>query len=315
MRFALIHNARSRKNLRSGSRFAQAAQRMLGENFIPSDSRTETTSHVRQLYERGITTIAIDGGDGTVSTALTAIARAYPADKLPDIAVLPSGNSNLIAGDVGFGLRGIEALDRLNKGAMRSSMRTPIRLSWPDTDRESVLGLFGGCTGFARAVRIAHSPNVIRFAPHDLALATTLISTCAKLLFRSSRASWLDGDRLRIETKDHVYDGQSFMFLLTGLDCLSNGIWPFWDAEPNIVGLRYLDVSANPGNLTRATMALLRGRAPRWLRRHPDYLSGRTGDMTLETQSDFVLDGEVFEPSASGRIHVQQAHAFRFLHA
>lgn len=123
---------------------------MLGENFIPSDSRTETTSHVRQLYERGITTIAIDGGDGTVSTALTAIARAYPADKLPDIAVLPSGNSNLIAGDVGFGLRGIEALDRLNKGAMRSSMRTPIRLSWPDTDRN----LYSVCLVAVQVLRV-----------------------------------------------------------------------------------------------------------------------------------------------------------------
>lgn len=178
-----------------------------------------------------------------------------------------------------------------------------------------VLGLFGGCAGFARAVRIAHSPTVLRFAPHDLAVGITLLSTLVSLMFRKSRERWLAGDALRIEMGDHVYDGESFMFLVTGLSKLSRGIWPFWDAEPNVMGLRYLDVSAWPANLLRATFVLLCGRAPRWLRRHPDYLSGRSDDMTLTTNSDFVLDGEVFAASESGCIRLERATAFRFLHA
>ncbi|EHH69455.1 diacylglycerol/lipid kinase family protein [Gluconobacter morbifer] len=316
MRLALIHNARSRKNLRNGSVFAAEAAAFLGENFVPSDSREGTTEHVRQLYERGINTIAIDGGDGTVSTALTAIARAYPPDRLPDIVVLASGNTNLIAGDVGFGLRGREALQRLRQDVpLRSGMRTPIRLSWPGSDRLPVLGLFGGCSGYARAVRIAHSPTILRFAPHDLAVGITLLSTVVSLLFRSSRRKWLSGDELRIETGGHVYDGRSFMFLTTGLARLSHRIWPFWDAEPNVEGLRYLDVSAYPESLARATMALLCGRAPRWLRLHPDYVSGRTDDMLLRTESDFVLDGEVFTALPNGLIRLERAPAFRFLHA
>ncbi|GLQ64499.1 diacylglycerol/lipid kinase family protein [Gluconobacter kondonii] len=315
VRIALIHNARSRKNRRNGSSFAVEAQALLGKDFVPSDSREGTTAHVRQLYERGIDTIIIDGGDGTVSTALTAIARAYPADRLPDIVVLASGNTNLIASDVGFGLRGMEAIRRLKAGALRSSIRTPMRLSWPGTDRMPVLGLFGGCAGFARAVRIAHSPTVLRFAPHDLAVGITLLTTFVSLMFRKSREAWLRGDPLRIETGGHVYDGQSFMFLVTGLSCLSRGIWPFWDAEPNVEGLRYLDVSAQPESLLRATWALLCGRAPRWLRRHPDYVSGRTDDMTLVTDSDFVLDGEVFSAAPDGVLRLERAPGFRFLHA
>ncbi|UMM07672.1 acylglycerol kinase family protein [Gluconobacter frateurii] len=316
MRFALIHNARSRKNRRSGSVFAAEAKALLGENFVPSDSREGMTEHVRHLCKRDVRTIVIDGGDGTVSTALTAIARVYPADRLPDIAVLASGNTNLIANDVGFGLRGMEAIRRLQRGAaMRSSIRTPIRLSWPETDRSPVLGLFGGCTGYARAVRIAHSPTVVRFAPHDLAVGFTLLSTVISLMFRKSRESWLSGEALRVETSGHAYDGNSFMFLTTGLSKLSRGIWPFWDAEPNVEGLRYLDVGAHPENLSRATAALLCGRAPRWLRRHPDYVSGRTDDMILTTKSDFVLDGEVFTPSEHEQMRLERGPAFRFLHA
>ncbi|MDT8871316.1 diacylglycerol kinase family protein [Komagataeibacter rhaeticus] len=42
--------------------------------------------------------IVIDGGDGTVSDVLSAVHRHYAPDRLPAIAVLPSGNTNLIAG-------------------------------------------------------------------------------------------------------------------------------------------------------------------------------------------------------------------------
>ncbi|MBR0559260.1 diacylglycerol/lipid kinase family protein [Neokomagataea anthophila] len=315
MRFALIHNARSRRNNHSGTGFAAAAESLLGENFVPSDSREGTTDRLRLLRDRGVRTIAIDGGDGTVSTALTAIARVYPENDLPDIAVFASGNTNLIANDVGFGLRGFQALRRLREGAMRSSVRTPIRLTWPESDRLPVLGLFGGCAGYARAVRIAHAPQIVRFAPHDLAVGVTVLGAVGSLVFRRSRERWLAGDPLQITTNGRAYGGESFMFLVTGLSQLSRGIWPFWDAEPDARGVRYLDVSAKPGSLARAAAALLTGRAPRWLRRHPDYDSGRTDHMMLETTSDFVLDGEVFSPTASRMLQLQSGPAFRFLHA
>lgn len=114
------------------------------------------------------------------------------------------------------------------------------------------------------------------------------------------------------------------MFLVTGLSRLSYGIWPFWtetdsfdtpDDAPDDTGLRYLDVCAYPKHLLRAAMLLLRGRAPLWLRQHPHYVSGRTHDLILETGSDFFLDGEVFSPTASRRIHLQSGPSFRFLHA
>ncbi|QDH17716.1 diacylglycerol/lipid kinase family protein [Swingsia samuiensis] len=316
MSFALIHNFRSRKNRRNGEAFSKEAARILKDNFVLSDSRECMTKRVQLLYERGIKTIAIDGGDGTVSTVLTAIERIYPSNALPDIAVLASGNTNLIAGDVGFGVRGMEAIRRLQKRDMiRSSIRTPIKLSWPDTNRAPVLGLFGGCAGYARAVQIAHSPNVLKFAPHDLAVGFTLASSITSLMFEKSRYKWLKGNPLKVEIDGQLYDGNSFMFLVTGLSRLSQGIWPFWDAEPNIKGLRYLDVSAYPQNLMRATSALLRGRAPRWLRLHPDYLSGRADDIMIETDSEFILDGEVFAPPETKRLRLERAPAFRFLHA
>ncbi|MCT6856189.1 MAG: hypothetical protein M3Z59_07215, partial [Bombella apis] len=185
---ALIHNPNSRKNIQDDGRFIRMARRKMGDFCVSTFNDSHLPAHLAVLKKKGVNFIAIDGGDGTVSASLTAIANTYRGSPLPAVAVLPSGNTNLIAGDVGFGLRGEAAVDRiLQPESLKSSVRAPIKLSWPGQDMPSVLGMFGGCTGYARAVRIAHSPTVLRFAPHDLAVFFTLFSSVSSLLWRSIR--------------------------------------------------------------------------------------------------------------------------------
>ncbi|QDH14527.1 hypothetical protein E3E11_00075 [Oecophyllibacter saccharovorans] len=325
MRIALIHNPTSRRNRHDGNEFYQAGRERLGNLCISVHHEGKLLDHVRQLHEAGVELIVLNGGDGTVSAALSAIEQVYPLDRLPAIAVLPSGNTNLIASDVGFGLRGPEALDRLfSERPFRSSMRAPIRLTWPGApERRPVLGMFGGCTGYARAVRIAHSPTVLKFAPHNLAVVLTLVSSIASLVLRRSRQKWLQGNPLRWQQKGAEVaektlqgNGQSFIFLVTALEKLSNGIWPFWESGTNRHGFHFLNVSAFPKRLSGALLHLLRGRVPDWLRNHPDYVSDLVNKgMMLETDSEFVLDGEVFPAAADGRLMLERGPLFRFLQA
>lgn len=279
---------------------------------------------IRQLHQAGVDTLVLNGGDGTVSAALSAIDLVYPPDKLPVIVVLPSGNTNLIAADVGFGLRGEAALERLFSGRpFRSSVRAPIRLSWPGLpEKRPVLGMFGGCTGYARAVRIAHSPAFLQYSSHGLAVFLTIASSLGSLLLRRTRKEWLQGNRLEWRFDENEKSAlknnspQSFLFLATALEKLSGGIWPFWSHDEGGHGFHFLNVSAFPGRLPGALFNLLRGRAPQWLRKHADYVSGIVEKgMILETDSDFVLDGEVFSPAPDGRLKLERGPLFRFLHA
>ncbi len=317
---ALIHNPNSRKNAQDKGRFLRMARQKLGDYCVSSLNDSHLPAHLTELKSKGVDLIVISGGDGTVSACLTAIAASYHDCPLPAVAILPSGNTNLIAGDVGFGLHGDAALDRfLRPEGLKSCIRTPIRLSWPDEERPAVLGMFGGCTGYARAVRIAHSPNVLKFAPHDLAVFFTLFSSMASLLFRRSRHSWMKGDRLSWSAQGEDLsresrDGRSFLFMVTALEKLSHGIWPFWNAGNGESGFHFLDAHAFPKALPKACFNLLRGRAPEWLRSHEDYVSATVQEMQLETDSDFVLDGEVFPASASGRLMLEEGPAFRFVH-
>lgn len=297
------------------------AQRKMGDFCVSALNDSHLPEHLSELKRKGVDFIVISGGDGTVSACLTAIANTYCDGSLPAVAILPAGNTNLIAGDVGFGLQGEDAIDRIMRPVgLKSKVRTPIRLSWPDDDRESVLGMFGGCAGYARAVRIAHSPTVLKFAPHDLAVFFTLFSSFVNLLFRRSRQSWMYGSGLSWSMKDADDSnavknvGRSFLYMVTGLEKLSHGIWPFWSDEAHKEGFHFLNVRSCPKDLPKACYNLLRGRAPEWLRTHDDYISDVVGNMLLETESEFVLDGEVFPASTSGRVMLEKGPAFRFLH-
>lgn len=270
------------------------------------------------LAARKAPLIAINGGDGTVSDVMTMVSRLYPADGLPHLAIFPSGNTNLIAQDIGFSRRGLEAIRMLRdqQDALERIVRRPLQVSWPDGSRRPRLGMFHGSTGYARAIAIAHSPHVLRYAPHDFAVGVTLLGAFGSLLRRRQREIWLSGDPARIETPDGVVaDGQSFLFIASALRQLNRGIWPFWNDDPAVVeGLHYLNVSAYPERLLAATIALLRGRAPEWLRQSRSYTSGSVSEIKLTSDSDFVLDGERSSPGPGGAIVLSRGPAFTFLH-
>ncbi|WP_122049327.1 diacylglycerol kinase family protein [Asaia bogorensis] len=318
MRLALIHNPRSRKNRRDGSRFARQAQKLLGDGFLVPASHDEMTGMVEDLARRNVRLIAINGGDGTVSDVMTAVMRAYPEGSLPDLAIFPSGNTNLIARDIGFSRRGIAALLQLwtHGATLPRIYRKPLRVSWPENEHEPRLGMFQGSSGYARAIAIAHSPHVLRYAPHNLAVAVTLVGAFGSLLWRRQRETWLTGDRFILEGDGKTLaDGQSFLFLSTALQKLNLGIWPFWDqAQAKSGGLHYLHVADHPRRLLQATWSLLRGHAPSWLRQSDDYQSGRASQMVLTCAGDFVLDGEHFAPGAGRQIHLSEGPRFGFVH-
>jgi len=295
----------------------------LGRLFIEPTSREALFEEVEQLAAEGVDCIAIDGGDGTVSDVLTAIYRAYPAAELPAIAVLPSGNTNLIAADVGFGVRGVPALERLlalrASGQMRRDVRRrkPLIVQWSDPLRPPVLGMFHGTAGFTRAIELAHQPAILDRYSHDTAVLVTILSAFAQLIGRKSRQAWLSGSEVRVSFGQHNGDAERcFMLITTTLKRLSRGMWPFWrESESSDDGMSFLKIDANPPRLARAVFGLLRGRVPGWVRASGAYHSGNVPRITLQTAVDFVLDGEVLSSGPDGITHLSCGPTFDFVQA
>src|SRR5687768_13824585 len=61
------------------------------------DERERVHAVVRGVRERGASTVGVIGGDGTVSSVLTALHAEYGAAPLPRIALLRGGTMNTVA--------------------------------------------------------------------------------------------------------------------------------------------------------------------------------------------------------------------------
>ena len=98
----IIANPHSKLNKRDPGR-----QALLGY-IIGEKGHIEVTNTLRDLERvaldfkrRGVKTLAINGGDGTISRTLTAFIGAYGDDPLPRIALLRGGTINVLANNIG----------------------------------------------------------------------------------------------------------------------------------------------------------------------------------------------------------------------
>lgn len=101
-----------------GGRFAEARIEGLrtlagsGAALFVTNKRDLTDAVAEGVRERGVGTVGIIGGDGTVSAVVSALHRAYGDAPLPRIALLRGGTMNTIANSFGLPRRQPEELLR-----------------------------------------------------------------------------------------------------------------------------------------------------------------------------------------------------------
>ncbi|MFT9384886.1 MAG: acylglycerol kinase family protein [Acetobacter orientalis] len=323
-RFALIHNPRSRRNLKADRQYLETARTMLGPLFHAPETAVALRATIEELARQNVECLVVDGGDGTVGKVLSVLyASSYPNHKLPMIALLPSGNTNLIAADVGFGKRGGEALEHLQSLARAHRLgenikqRQPLVVSWPGQKRAPELGFFGGAGAFTKGIEIAHRPDILNTYAHDAAVLATLMVTARQLFSPKLRQQWLNGTPAGLGLDGQPADVRNrFLFLCTGLHKLSHKIWPFWRPSWEVdKGISYLDIDAHPERLLRAVWNLMRGKAPSWIQQSASYRSGTAARIRLRSEQSFVLDGEVLETGPEQCLDITAGPVVSFLQA
>jgi hypothetical protein len=319
-KLGLIRNPDSLRNRDGRDDFQRHASDALGDFFVEADAPGDLAAILLEFARREVGLLAIDGGDGTVHKILTALPDAF-GDHLPQIAIIPSGNTNLIAADIGCGKSGAAALAKLiqiESGAANPKQirkRSTIDVYWPDGAHPPARGMFLGAAGFTRGIDFAHGRRYVKSVTNRTAVAGAIFASLAQAY--AGRTQWLAGDPMSIApiTKDTAQPdsraGNRFLFLATTLHKLTLGLWPFWGNTD--APIHYLDIDAHPKRLTAAAFGLLRGRVPTWLQGAEDYRSGSADTVLLELNHRFVLDGEVLEPGPLGKVELRSGRMLDFL--
>ena len=252
---------------------------------------------LHELHEAGVTTLIIDGGDGTIREVLSRALEIWPAGALC-CAIVASGNTNLIARNAGA-LPADDPVGAIRRGNLRRK-HIPV-LKVERTGAPPIRGFIMGAGAYETATRIAQQEIASR---HGLQVALTIL----KLIFsRDMRAGQVisvghDGGAPIDEAR-----------MLIGLSSLPGrlifGLAPFWNADAGPI--RWLDIAANPPALLLAAPFVALGRPMGWMRRA--YRSGSSQVVEIASAGDLVIDGECFAPGPDGGTRITAAETVTFL--
>ncbi|WP_336965735.1 acylglycerol kinase family protein [Sphingobium aquiterrae] len=263
--------------------------------------------------------IVINGGDGTVQAALTELYQGeHFKGKVPPIAVLPNGKTNLIALDLGIHGDPIKALERIvdiAKTGVEDHVvaRELIALTDGRAESRPVLGMFLGGAGLADYILYCRNKIYPLGLSNGLSHFLTAIAVLVSLIF-GLRASFMP-PRARPVSISLIRDGQLVgkfaVLIVTTLEKLLLGARP-GASGGGLGSLKLMAVDHNVGSLLRlAAFGLMKRNGPRRMQG----IHLERGDMIrIEgDRSNVILDGELFEASEGRPIVLRSTAPVPFL--
>jgi hypothetical protein len=255
------------------------------------------------LQVAGVTLLVVDGGDGTVREVLTRIPSHW-GEAAPRLAILAHGNTNLIARHAGS-VSGADGLARL-VGAAGAGRLAETRLPVLTVDRgdgQALRGFIMGWGAYATGTRIAAEEIAARGGGQ---VALAVAATLRRALIGGEATAIRAGVEASLSIDGSAApSGARLVGLATTLPgSLVMELNPFWGGGRG--RLRWLDVDAPGRRLALAVPFALAGRPLGWMAR-AGYRSGRAETIALDLASPFILDGERFDPGATGRLRLAAA--------
>lgn len=299
----IVNNPRSRRNRRHPG-VAGRLRALLGGDGEVADAATpeELERAVERFRAAGVDVVGVNGGDGTGSYVLTALARAWGEAPLPRLLLLRGGAMNTVAH--GNGVRGRP--ERILREVLaRRHAGVPLRTTGRDLLRVSADG------GPARYGFIfGAGAIVVAFLDAYYGTGRPSPATAAALVVRGVASALVDGPfaaaltaraPLRIATDGEEWEDGSFLAVAAGSTPDAGfGFRAFHRCGEQPGFFHVVGVTGTVGQLARALPRLRRG-AP-WRRRVAQDEVARV----LELEGDaprFTVDGDLL-PAVS-RVRVE----------
>lgn len=269
------------------------------------------------------TVIVINGGDGTVQTALTEL---YQSDHFhgaaPPVAVLPNGKTNLIALDLGIRgdpIRALERIVEIAKNGVESHVvaRELIALSDGEANSRPVLGMFLGGAGLADSILYCRNRIYPLGLSNGISHFITALAVLASIFF-GLKGKYMPPAARPVSIsliRDGQLAGRFAVLIVTTLEKLLLGAKPGGTSGVVEAGgrLKLLAVDHSPAAMLRMlTISALGGRfgGKRMQGIHLEH--GDTIRIEGENSS-VILDGEIFQARDGSPIVLKSTPPVPFL--
>lgn len=319
MTAALIVNPNSGRRSGRGLALAEAWRRIAGSRVALIERFGALEGLLRQFATEGVDTLFISSGDGTVQAIQTILAERGPFARLPRLALLPHGTTNLTANELGLKWK---SLDQIASLATDASLPRPgvdlvrrptLRIANPRDGRPRQ-GMFLGAAAIARASAFCQGKIHRAGLKGDLANFAVLAVGVGEAFVR--RAARDDPERIVMPYPMAVrVDGQSFvhgdqlLLLATTLNRLILKSRPFWGRQS--AAIRVTAIAYPPPSVVRWLVPILYGSEDRTL---PESCkSTSAGCILVETAAPFLLDGEFFDGPVGEGLRIETGPDFTYI--
>ena len=251
-----------------------------------------------EFARHDVNLVVINGGDGTVQAALTALFHHRPFETLPLLAVLQSGTTSMTARDVGFSGSPAKALKKIFRWADGGPgdpvilQRPVLQVCAPGHDPR--YGMFFGTAGIYQGIQYFHRNVNARGLTGELGPGITI----ARFLWAASfkRSDFISPVPITIALDDNPPRPLDCMLLLIStLERLFLGLYPYWGDEK--AALHYTALRTRPRHLLQTLPFIVRGRKHRHARPENGYFSHNASRIKLNLDSGFTLDGQLYTPA------------------
>ena len=263
-----------------------------GELVAPGDLDA-LAAHARRFRDRGIGTLCIDGGDGTIHRVLTAMVRTYGDADLPPIAILRGGTMNNVAASTGQRLSSPEMLRVLveARAAGRVLPTTARRLMSVDAaDGAPAFGFLVGAGLVARFLELYDE----RRSPSPILAGTLLARAVASAVFGGRLSHDLDRPFEGTVTLDErALAGARFTAIaVSTIEQLGFGFRVFHALAHAPDRLQLVAITTSLGSLAFELPGLYAGTGVRATGNTSD--TGTSVTLTLDQPFPYVIDGDPY---------------------
>ena len=317
-RIALLSNPKSTGNLAQLPRIRAFCVEHPDIFHYEVEHADQIGEAMRTIARIDPTVLAINGGDGTVQAALTALHNGdyFHGKPQPPVAVLPSGKTNLIALDLGAQGDPITALKRLLVIA-RADMaphivaREMISLSGGEGSIKPVIGMFLGGAGLADVMVYCRERIYPLGLPNSVSHVITAFAVVLRQVF-GWRASFLPPEpamlSVSVRREGAIHARFAFLFVTTLERLLLSGEF----GSHGKGALKFVAVEQKPLSLLRAFFASMFGNLGR------TKLDGvhveEADEIEIEGErSQVILDGETFRAGVGKPILLRPAQRLSFV--
>jgi hypothetical protein len=312
-------------NLRAGHNRKGVARLLKLLSDHPEVAHVETSS-VRALPEalwelahQDVELLVLNGGDGTISHALGEIlGEGAFGGRIPDIAVLRGGRTNMTALDLGGRRNPVRAMAGLLRAARvgpledRHLERPVLRVQYGPgiTTR---YGMFFGAGVVHRGIELVHRvfPKE-RQGVFGASLVTATLLARMALLGESHGVLTPDKVGILVD-RSQVERGESSLVMASSLERLFLRMRPFWGRGPG--GVHFTSIAADTSGIARALPGILAGRPAERVNERNGYTSRNARRVDLRMDCGFTVDGELTPPSPDRIVSITANDVVRFVRA